>query len=111
MEWELIEVSDSDAILDDSGLYVVVNRVEKTEHHKEHSGVRVSVRADLMRTCEAIGGDVPIRSFIGTASNVRKALSRFIDEHFGINHPSLEHMAYIGYELLRAETVANFVQD
>ena len=100
MEWELRNCFKTDAIMDDSGLYVIINRVHIGEERQ------IQVRADLM----TVEHD-PVMSFLGNAENVRKALSRFIAEQYGISHPSMEHMAYIGYELLRAETVENFVQD
>ena len=117
MEWELRQVDDVEAVLDDSGVYVVVHRVETTETHKEYSGVRVSVRADLMLSGgppDAEGTDT-VMSFQGTANAVRKALIRFIDNQFGPDsciHPlTREHASYIGYELLRAELTPGYVQD
>lgn len=123
MEWELrYIVGDPEAVLDDSGVYVVVHRVETPETHKGYSGIRVSVRADLMLTNERnevcdIKGEpqdsiAPIMSFQGTANAVRKALTRFLADHEG--WPSmltLEHASYIGYELLRAELTPGYVQD
>lgn len=108
MQWELRHVDDVEAVLDDSGVYVVVHRIEQTETHKEYSGVRVSVRADLMGP-----GNEPIISFKGTANAVRKALIRFLDDyHMVASGPiSSEHASYIGYELLRAELTPGYVQD
>lgn len=118
MTWELREVSDVDCTMDDSGVYVVINRVVRTETHKEYSGERVLVRADLMQVysnrINELKQNVPIVSFIGSANNVRKHLIRFIMERmipvdqYPISH---EHASYIGYELLRAETDPNYVQD
>ena len=116
MAWELKEVSDVDCTLDNSGVYVVVNRVVRIKTHKEYSGERVLVRADLMATGQNFGQnrDEPIMSFIGSANNVRKHLIRFIKVYSGI--PSIamlswEHASYIGYELHRAESDPNYVQD
>ena len=114
MEWELRHVEDTAAVLDDSGVYVVVHRVETPETHKEYSGIRVSVRADLMRSGTSIELVEPIMSFQGSAVAIRKAIVRFIgnrkayDSDWGI---STEHAAYIGYELHRAESTPGFVQD
>ncbi len=109
--WQLIPVEDTEAVLDDSGVYVVVHRIETPETHKEYAGVRVSVRADLMQVDDDSLGDVePIMSFSGTASAVRKALIRFI-AHDSPRTISWEHAAYIGYELLRAELTPNYQQD
>ena len=117
MEWDLRHVDDTEAVLDDSGVYVVVHRIETPETHKEYSSVRVSVRADLMsKDSDPITGPVEeaaacIMSFQGSAVAVRKALARYLEVNHGITHPSLEHMAYIGYELHRAESTPQFVQD
>ena len=114
MEWKLRHVEDTEAVLDDSGVYVVVHRVEKTETHKGYSGIRVSVRADLMRTdAEERNMDAPIMSFQGSANAVRKALVRFIHDYIAspTKYLSTEYAAYIGYELHRAESTPNFVQD
>ena len=49
-DWELIEVTtEPDWIEDASGVYVVVNRVEKKDTHKGITGIRVSVRVDLIQ--------------------------------------------------------------
>lgn len=111
MTWELREVQDVEATLDDSGIYVVVHRIERSETHKEYTGVRILVRADLMKKGSEYDNsyDKPIVSFIGTANAVRKHLVHYIDQcNYLI---SAEHASYIGYELLRAETDPNYVQD
>ncbi len=114
MEWELRHVEDVEAIMDDSGVYVIIHRVETTETHKGYSGIRVTVRADLMNSnAEARNMEAPIMSFSGSANAVRKALLRFIDKQFKgwgtmFSH---EHASYIGYELLRAELTPNYQQD
>ena len=118
MEWELRQVEDVKAILDDSGVYIVVHRIEETEIHKEYSGIRVSVRADLMSDGK-FGTDEPIMSFQGSANAVRKALIRFMTQRLAPSDGvglastqfSLEHASYIGYELLRAELTPGYVQD
>lgn len=102
MTWELRAVDDVECTMDDSGVYVVIHRVERAEAHKEYSGVRILVRADLM----ASEGDEPIISFIGKANAVRKHLIRYLDRPL-----SYEHASYIGYELLRAEVTPGYVQD
>ena len=104
MKWELRHVEDTEAILDDSGVYIVIHRIEIPGFHKEYSGIRVLVRADLMTD----DGNL-IMSWQGSANAVRKAIARFFDEE--CYFPSLEHAAYIGYELHRAESTPNFVQD
>ena len=114
MNWELRHVDDVEAALDDSGVYVVIHRIETPETHKEYSGVRVSVRADLMVSANGGEGgtqDEPIVSFQGTAAAVRKALARFIEESGQVFPITYEHASYIGYELLRAESTPDYVQD
>lgn len=118
MEWELRHVDNVEAVLDDSGVYVVVHRIEWNETHKGYSGVRVTVRADLMQMSPPLRPnldrtDEPIMSFQGSANAVRKALIRFwCPEGGGIRNPmSPEHASYIGYELLRAELTPGYVQD
>ncbi len=111
MDWELRHVEDTEAVLDDSGVYVLIARVSTVETHKEHVGIRVMVRADLMAT--DVKGDKPIMSFSGSANAVRKALIRFLLDD-AVHIPvmiSREHAAYIGYELLRAELTPNYQQD
>jgi hypothetical protein len=106
MEWELREVGDIDCTIDDSGLYVVVDRVPR--------GCTVEVRADLMTDatkCSHLKTDEPVVSFIGSANNVRKHLIGFIAQNYGYAAISSEHASYIGYELHRAEVTENYVQD
>lgn len=118
MQWELREVNDIDCTMDDSGVYVVIHRVVKTETHKEYSGEKVLVRADLMADSTSrsdLPTDKPIMSWIGTANAVRKHLIAFLHVFRGPHHtnhyPSLEHASYIGYELHRAETDPHYIQD
>ena len=108
MSWELREVSDVECTLDDSGVYVTIHRIVRSETHKEYYGTHILVRADLMTV-----DNEPIVSFIGTANAVRKHLIRFLMNDETGHYPciSQEHASYIGYELLRAETDPNYVQD
>lgn len=106
MEWELRHVEDVEAVLDDSDLYVVINRIELGKTRE------IKVRLDLMEKRPGDSdGDRPAMSWLGSAIAVRKAIARHLEYGYGIRHPSLEHMTYIGYELLRAETDPNYVQD
>lgn len=121
MNWELREVENTDCTMDDSGVYVVIHRVveamDRRETHQGHTMVHkgivgpVRVRADLMRSGTEYQADEPIMSFIGSATAVRKALARYLEKYHGIDHPSLEHMSYIGSELMRAELNPHYVQD
>ena len=106
MTWELREVDDVECVLDDSGLYVVINRFETERTFKDMADTVITVRADLMTADHE-----PLMSWQGSANAVRKALARYLEEYHGINHPSMEHMSYIGYELLRAEITPHYEQD
>lgn len=106
MTWELKHVVDVECTMDDSGLYTVIHRVIRPDLHKEYAGERIEVRADLM-TAE----NQPLMSWQGTANNVRKHLIAYIHSIFGFCQISMEHASYIGYELHRAETDENYVQD
>ena len=100
MQWELHQVSDMECTMDDSGVYVTIHR----------SVITNTVRADLWQTVDG-GSDTPLVSFQGKANAVRKHLVRWMDESPDILPFSYEHASYIGYELHRAETTENYVQD
>ena len=110
--WKLIEAMPVETTLDASGVHVVIHRVVTKETHKEYSGERILVRADLM------GDDnEPIVSYIGPAENVRKRLIGYIVDH-GSGYDwrtgmgmSLEHASYIGAELYRASIDPAYCQD
>lgn len=91
--WELREAELMECIIDTSGVYTIINRAPDGR-----------VRVDLMyETTE------PIISFIGSAENVRKRLMEYIEiRRFEV---SLQHAAYMGYELHRAEADRFYVQD
>lgn len=105
MEWELKEVGDIDCTMDDSGLYVVINRVVGSAMEPTNRDI-IRVRADLMAS-----DNEPIMSWIGSANNIRKHMIQYIRENYGYAVISSEHASYIGYELLRAETDPQYVQD
>ena len=114
MKWELKKVEDIECTMDDSGVYVVINRVKvgSFDHRFDDYPMLTAVRADLMTASHE-----PIMSWQGSANAVRKHLIRFLadPQNFGadirIHRLSLEHASYIGYELLRAETDRHYVQD
>ena len=106
MAWKLKQAEEVDCTIDDSGLYVIINRVIEKQMHKEYAGEIILVRVDLMSDKHE-----PIMSWIGQANNVRKHLIQYIREYFGFAAISSEHASYIGWELHRAETDPNFVQD
>jgi len=108
--WKLIEATPIEATMDNSGVHVVINRIVQKETHKEYSGERILVRADLM-----FDDNDPIVSYIGPAENVRKQLMQYIMHKSGFVYNrlgiSLEHASYIGAELYRASIDPMFVQD
>ena len=100
-KWCLIKATDVDCTMDDSGVYTVINRMDE-----KHGVIHPFVRADLM----TMGDDCDcLVSFIGTANNVRKRLIAYIDDNeYELSH---EHISYIGYELMRAESDPDYKQD
>lgn len=102
--WKLIECDFSECSVDDSGIYTIINRVEKKGTHKEYSGVWVQVRIDVMQN----GTDTPIVSFIGTAENVYKGFCKWLDSTFYAL--SSEHLMYIGFECAMAELKHDYKQ-
>lgn len=108
--WKLVHTTPIECTMDDSGVYTVINRIEESDTHKGYIGKRLSVRCDIMSTKD----DEPLISFQGSANDVRKHVIRWIKTYSGL--PSLaklswEHASYIGWELHRAETDPNYVQD
>ena len=99
MNWALIEATDSECTMDESGVYTMIHRAPQGDG-------TIKVRADLMREED----DEPVVSFIGTANNVRRKLIGWIHRHWPVII-STEHASYLGYELLRAETEEDYVQD
>lgn len=92
-QWQLNRVDDIAWKPDGSGLSVLINWDSQTE----------SVRLDIIRE----NGAEPLQSFIGKADNVRKASMWWFAARI-----SLEHAAYIGSELERADTERiDYVQD
>lgn len=113
MAWQLIEATDVECTMDDSGVYVVIHRQVEGMVHKGYSGQIVRVRADLIGTTGMGTSEPnwPVVSFIGKANNVRKRLIAYIRTNFCADQLSMEHASYIGWELHRAETDPNYVQD
>ena len=92
--WQLIKVQQTDWIQDDSGYYTLINWIDDN-----------IVRLDVMDA-----DDMPVVSFQGAASDVRKKSARFM-AGFGFVF-SAEHAAYIGAELARCELLkTDYVQD
>lgn len=99
--WQLIRVDPTEWIQDESGVHVLINWDEQT----------ASVRLDVMATI----GSEPLVSFAGHADNVRKHAMRWFESRVSqktSDRVSLEHAAYIGAELERANTERiDYVQD
>ena len=109
-KWELKVVADDiECVMDNSGIYVSINRIINTEHSKGYIGQRVSVRVDVMTD-----NDEPVMSFVGKADNVRKAVMAFLDcgdrAVFAAHPISREHASYIGSEIARAENNEHYKQ-
>ncbi len=100
-QWQLIRVDPTEWIQDESGVHVLIN----------WDGQTASVRLDVFTA-----GDEPLASFVGHAADVRKHTMRWLADHVksnnGIVAVSLEHAAYIGAELERADTERiDYMQD
>lgn len=111
--WELEKVEPIECTLDDSGVYTVINRTVQKETHKQYAGGRLAIRVDVMAT----DGDKPLRSFVGPGNDVRKRVIAWIVKYFASNDGngagfiSGEHASYIGYEIARAMSDPEYVQD
>lgn len=93
-KWQLVKVDDIKWQQDKSGFYTLI--------HYTADGF---IRLDIMSI-----DNNPLISFEGTAIAVRKNAMRYLDEN--CVNLSLEHAAYIGFELLRCETLKeNYIQD
>ncbi|KKN02462.1 hypothetical protein LCGC14_1117390 [marine sediment metagenome] len=103
MTWELIKVSKTDWIPDDSGIYILINW-----YHV--NGSSLGIRLDIFTT----GDHEPVISFLGKADDVRKAVMRWFTIGYVMADIkiSLEHAAYIGAELAKAEILGiDYIQD
>ncbi len=106
MTWELIEVkTEQECLLDDSGIYTVINRVVNRGYSKGCWVDIVQVRVDIMDD-----SDSPIISFIGKAEAVRKTVMRWIVDNGHGHIISFEHTSYIGSEIARANLQERFTQ-
>ena len=110
--WELEQVEPVECTIDSSGVYTVINRVVKTETHKQYSGQRLTIRVDVMRT-DTGHGDEPLRSFVGPGNDVRKRVISYLGYRRDgmLQAISHEHASYIGYEVARAMIDPGYVQD
>ncbi len=98
--WQLTKVPKTDWIKDDSGYYTLINWIDDN-----------TVRLDIMDR-----DDMPVVSFQGAASDVRKRMMQNEDQNPNRDKPlcvlSFEHAAYIGAELARCELMQQlYVQD
>jgi len=103
-KWQLIHCEPVEWKQDESGHYCIINAIMKNvpEWQPPQS---LAVRLDWLTTT-----DQPAISFVGTADAVCKNAMRYAEEH-GWN-VSLEHAAYIGAKLARAEILgSNYVQE
>lgn len=99
-QWAFNRVDDIDWTQDKSGIYCLINWDWKT------NTVRIDIISDNHK---------PIISFAGGSDNVRKAVGRWLDSRLSQQTPyrvSVEHAAYIGAELEKADTMRiDYVQD
>lgn len=104
--WKLNNVDDIEFTKDKSGIYVLINWDVKTN----------TVRLDIMSDDHE-----PLQSFAGTTDNVRKHVIRWLSDNIGVAAKvmgrsrlgvSLQHAAYIGSELEKADTMRiDYIQD
>lgn len=93
--WQLIKVQKTDWMQDDSGYYTLINWIDDN-----------NVRLDWMDA-----DDMPVISFQGAASDVRKHVMQIYAVRV-LWDISQEHAAYIGAELARCELLRDkYVQD
>ncbi|KKN71927.1 hypothetical protein LCGC14_0415730 [marine sediment metagenome] len=104
MEWKLIECEDVPCIIDNSGVYTVINRLIETEYGKGAGVTYKGIRVDIMSSA-----DNPLVSIQGEANAVRKSVITWLILH-AVMPVSTEHASYIGYEIMRARSEANYVQ-
>ena len=107
MGWQLIQVSKTEWIQDDSGYYTLIHYIKENcrKCNKSCSDcIDGHVRLDIMDK-----DDMPVMSFQGTADNIRK----WIMQGWAITLCiSLEHAAYIGAELARCAILQDkYIQD
>ena len=94
MKWELIEVGNVEWMQDKSGYYTLINVLPDGR-----------IRLDFMA-----GDHTAAVSFAGNASDVRKCFARYTEKNGMML--SAEHMAYVGYEIARAEILLDsYIQD
>lgn len=93
-KWKIINVKKTEWEQDKSGFYCIINVVSDN-----------AVRLDVLTSNHS-----PAISFQGEAADVRKYAMKYAEKQ---GWPlSLEHAAYIGYELARAEMLGeDYVQD
>ena len=113
MNWELEKVEPIECTIYNSEVYTVINRIVTTEYHKEYSGQRLAIRVDVLVDGHGEKPDTPLRSFVGPGNDVRKRVIAWLRDRplVQANCISSEHASYIGYEISRAMTNENYVQD
>ena len=110
-QWKLNEIGNIECTMDNSGVYTIISRIEKKSTHKQYTGVVVTIRVDVMGLA-----DEPLQSFVGKGNDVRKAVIAYLlkleyEYRFDGVNISEEHYSYIGYEISRAMTTENYIQD
>lgn len=111
MKWQLIQVSKTEWQQDDSGYYTLIHYIKENCRKCDKACVDCvdgQVRLDIMDK-----DDMPVVSFQGDASDVRKVAVRRLGQLSGMWHDfSVEHASYIGAELTRCELMQGlYIQD
>lgn len=111
VKWELHKVKRMAWIQDDSGIYTLISCMKVKATHKQYAGVYLQVRLDIMScgTDCGCGKDEPIMSFQGLGNDVRMHTMKWLLDN--CYYISSEHSSYIGYELCRAMSGTDYVQD
>ena len=108
MAWKLNQVEDTEYTPDDSGVYIIINRITENQHSKGYFHTMVRIRVDVM----LVGGNIALQSFIGEGNAVRKAVVKWLlSSDCGSECIiSTEHASYIGYEIARAMLDEHYIQ-
>ena len=110
MTWQLIKVKQTDWEQDESGYYTLINYIKEDCRKCNKACIDGHVRLDIMDR-----DDMPVVSFQGKASDVRKTATQWIDSRISQKTSlriSCEHASYIGAELARCELLgSDYIQD
>ncbi len=110
MTWQLIKVKQTKWEQDESGYYTLINYIKEDCRKCNKACINCidgHVRLDIMDK-----DDMPVVSFQGKASDVRKHVMQHIPAICSGRLISIDHASYIGAELARCELLgSDYVQD